>query len=255
MMNFIAILARLAKIETAINDVINRTHPIQLAIVTDNNDPSGERRIRVTREIQGSQSQSYWIQCGRSTSFTDEPLPPIGTPVLIALVGGDPHDVYFLRTLSNQKNPPDKAQSNPIKDNTIEIPGDERKSIRGNLDHDVSGAETRNIDGNLTITVNGGNLSIDSTLGRIDINALDSVNITNESGASIRLMEDGSVLIADKFGKILTWGGGNGTIYNWNMNGANFTITNAANASINGKQIATIGAQDSRGDNLTTRGW
>jgi hypothetical protein len=253
-MSFINFLARLQKIESAIQNLLNRTHPIQIAIVTDNKDPSGQRMIRVSRQIQANRSQSYWIQAGRSSSYSDEPLPKIGDTVLIALSEGDAHDGYLLRTLANATNPPDTEQKNPIKDNTIEIPGDEKQTIGGNQSLNVSGNKIEVVDGKLEIKVNGGQISIDSVLGRMDLTALDSITLKNDAGASLVLLEDGSVLITDKFGKTLNWGGGNGTIYDWNLGGSNFNFTNVGKVYIEGIEVAVVGAKDTRNDTLTTSG-
>jgi hypothetical protein len=39
------------------------------------------------------------------------------------------------------------------------------------------------------------------------------------------------------------------------LNGSNMNLINATDIQINGKSIATIGATDSHGDTIVSRGW
>jgi uncharacterized protein involved in type VI secretion and phage assembly len=249
------LLARIAALEGRLNQSLNQVSPIQIATVTDNDDPTGQRRIRVTREIQAGQSQSYWLQCGRSTTFTDEPLPSIGSTVLIACVDGNPHDVYYLRTLANDTNPPDGRQENPIADHTVEVPGDERHSTGGNFTQRIEKNQSIDVSGNISIESSGGKFDVRSDMGSLTMSASDTVIIKNDAGASLTLFKNGAILFQDSAGrKIYLGGAANNSCY-WDLNSTAINIINAIDFKVNGLSIATVGAIDSRGDSLVSRGW
>lgn len=220
------------------------------------------RRIRVTREAQGGQSDSDWFPCGRASSFTDEPIPPVGTHCLVALVNGDPHKPFFLRTLSNQTNPPDQGQLNPTQDNTTQIPGDDRHVIGGDRFTGIVGALTQEIGSDCTITCKGQTYHIDAELGEllftalatgvgtVTVQAADKIRF--EQGGAYAQMENGQWTFGSADGMKWTLGGGTWT---WDAGGAAIRIVNASDVTISNKSIATIGAVDSRGDAIVTRGW
>lgn len=250
MSNVLALLSRLATIEGQLQDLVSRTHSIQIATVTDIRE--SDRTIKVTRESQGGQSQSDWIQAGRSTCYTDEPLPPIGTTVLIAAVEGNPHDLYLLRTLTNQTNVPDDRQSNPRSDHTEEIPGNKREAIAQESIREVGGNETIAIDGKYQVEVKGGEITINSKYGLMNLKAMDRITIQNAAGAKITLLENGTVVLENSLGMRFTLGGSNFAI---DLNGKPLNIVNAQNFTVNGAEIASVGAIDTDGDQIVSRGW
>jgi phage baseplate assembly protein gpV len=251
----IALLARLAKMEGELQELRSRTHAIQYATVTAI-DPD-RRRIKVSREAQGGQIQSDWIPAGRSSSHTDEPLPQPGTTVLVALIEGNTHNMALLRTISNDTNPPDPSQKTPDRDNTTEIPGDDRATILGNHRHEVAGDESRETDGKVEILVNGETFSVNAAYGKLEFDARTSITFKNQAGASLTLGSAGWVQLSDKWGHTLTLGGLNGSAGNieWDLNGAEIDVVNANGFTINGVSVLTIGSVDTRGDSNITRGY
>jgi hypothetical protein len=220
------------------------------------------RRVKVTREAQGGQSESDWFPCGRASSFTDEPIPPVGTHCLIALVDGDPHKPFFLRTLSNQTNPPDQGQLQPTKDNTVRIPGDDKEVVMGDRSTTIQGALTEEIGADCIITCKGETYHLDSEFGEllftalatgvgtVTVQAADKIRF--EQGGAYAQMQDGVWTFGSADGMKWTFGGGT---WSWDAGGAAIRIVNASDVSIAGKSVATVGATDDDGDDLVTRGW
>jgi len=249
------LLARFSALEAKLNTLVSRSSSIQIATVADHNDPQNLRRVRVSREVQAGVSHSYFVQCGRPDCFTDPPLPPIGSTVLIACCEGDPHDLYILRTLCNDRNPPDPRQASPIVDHSSEIQGSEYKNVTGDRSHQIRGDETIEVGGNLSIKASGGSLKVRSDMGRLDISALDTITIRCDSGSSISLLASGAIVLQDGAGRTLTLPGIVGSPSLFDLNLTSLNIVNASDATINSKSICVLGALDSRGDTLVNRGW
>lgn len=253
MIDFIRLLARLAKLEAELQELRSRTHSIQIATVTDVRE--SDRTIRVTREAQGGQSQSPFFPAGRSSRHTDEPLPLPGTTVLVALVEGNPHDLVLLRTLGNDTNPPDPNQSTPLNDNTTEIPGNDRTVILGNQSHGIAGDEERETDGKTIIKTNGEVYRIETPYGQVEVEARNTITLKNKAGASLTLEQNGAVTLRDAFGHVWTLGGASGGEWQWNLNGAAIAVVNAGGFTINGKEIIVTGSTDTDGDVNNSRGY
>ncbi len=258
--NFIALLARLAKIEAQVHELVSRVHPVQKAVVTEIKVDNGQRLIRCTRESQAGESQTFYLPAGRSTCYTDEPLPKPGTTVAVAFIEGNPHDPVLFRTYPNDTNPADPHQSSPADDHTTEIPGSERHIVTGNRFHKVGGAESRETEEDLTITCNGEKLTIDATSGSIEMSALSGevvvkgfsrVRLEDGSGAYAQ-MQEGQWTFANSDGQRWTMGGGRST---FDLAGGSFDIVNAGDATINGKSILVIGSKDTHNDTNITRGY
>lgn len=261
-MTFVSAVAELVRLLPQIRELCTRQHTLQEAIVTRTDDPTGMRRIRVTREAQGGQSETDWFPCGRSTSVSDEPIPPVGTHCLIGLVNGDPHKPFYLRTLSNQTNPPDTTQLKPTQDNTVKLPGDDRQLIAGDRFIGIDGELSQEVGKDVTITCKGETLRLDAefgnllftalanSVGTVTVQAADKIRF--EQGGAFAQMENGQWTFGSADGMRWTFGGG---AWNWNANGAAIAITNASDMTIANRSIATVGALDSRGDALVNRGW
>lgn len=197
-----------------LSELSGRTLTVSRCIVTENNDPTKKRRIKVALPSKGGTLQSDWVRRLNDKPNTDSPLPRVGQTVLVLAVDGNAHDLVWLGVQTNDVNPPlDKV--NGVDDHKEETPGN----------HTVQ-------------------------CGR-------SLRLMNDAGAYIELSELGTVVIGDAFGHTWILGGsssGSGA-WKWDINGDNIDIVNASDFKINGKTIATIGALDSDGDTLQTRGW
>jgi hypothetical protein len=177
-------------------------------------------------------------------------------------VEGDPHKPFFLRTLSNQTNPPDIDQLDPIKDNTVAIPGDERKFVKGDRLNQIQGALTEEVGGDYLLTVKGETYHLNSEFGEllftalaqgvgtVKVEAADTIRF--QQGGAYAQMKNGQWTFGSADGMTWTFGGGT---WNWNAAGASIQIVNASDVTIAGKSVATIGAVDNRGDAIVSRGW
>ncbi len=239
-------------------DLVGRVPSLQRAIVTDNKDPANLRRIKVAVSSKGGLLDTDWCFAMRLIAGYDPPIPPIGTTVIMAAIDDDPHNLVYLGPIINQANPQDDAQEDPIADSTLQIPGNQTESIGGNVD--------RTITGNLEQTISGtDDRRVEETL---TVSVGQKLRLQNDAGAYVELHEAGAAIVGGIAGGQIVMGGQTAGLgyptdffvqatgpIRIDMQGYDLTIINATNASINGKQIATIGAVDSDGDTLTTRGW
>lgn len=244
-----------------------RVFGLMRCVCTDNDPPTDKPRyIRVTTSSKGGKTQTPWLQPMRLIPGYDPPMPLIGSTVICACIDGDPHDMVWLGNVINDTNP-EFEQQNPVADssqlipghNTTRVGGDETNTVAGKRQTLVQGAystvsektEDRRVEEGLTISVGG------------------SVIIENDAGARITLHESGAVIIESAFGNQLALGGASagvigltsnfvmqtGGAAQWDMGGGSIDLTNVSEAKILGLSIATIGAIDSRGDSIVSRGW
>jgi hypothetical protein len=214
-----------------------RIFGLMFAIVTNNQDPMNMRRVKVTLESKGGQTQTDWALAMRLIPNYDPPMPAIGTSVIVAAIDGDPHDLVWLGPVVNNTNPQDGEQSDPLNDNSQTIPGASSEAIGKSWSFSTGEDWTGKVGNDMEIDIEK------------------TCTIKNSAGASITLHESGFLVLQDAWGRKLTWGGAGGTEYKWDMAGAEIDIVNPSSFKINGKEIATVGAVDSRGDALVNRGW
>jgi Type VI secretion system/phage-baseplate injector OB domain len=215
--NIFRTLAESQKANQVALDGLGRSFGLQFAIVTNTADPLQLRRIKCTTESKGGLTETDWLMALKVVPGYDPPIPPVGSSVIIGFIDGNPHDGVYLGSTINRTNPQDQAQSDPVKDNTQTIPGDSLERI----------------DQNMTIKV-----------GK-------KFKLQNDAGAKIILNEDGHIILEDAFGNRLTLG----ETLSINLPGHEMKISGAINVTIANKSVATIGAQDTRGDTLVSRGW
>ncbi len=233
-----------------------RIFPI-VAPVVINIDPEKRRRIKVADPLFGGKLQSNWIRPIRVTQNNDPPLPQINQLVIIFFIEGDSEKGFYL-PLMNDTNP-SLVKNDEVLDHAENIEGNKFLQINGNdkliIKNDsgveISGNQTINITGDRLIELIGEEkLDVDKS---IEISAGQTVLIKNDAGAFISLNSSGIVVIQDAYGRKITLGGSSNS--EWNLNHFPLNIVNANGVSINGKQIATVGAVDSDGDTITNKGW
>lgn len=252
-----------------------RTFGLMRCICTDNAPPPDKpRHIRVTTGAKGGKTQTYWIQPMRLIPFYDPPMPPIGSTVICACIDGNPHDMVWLGNVINDTNP-EFEQDDPVKDSSQTIPGNNTTKIEGNESNTVVGNKSVLIQGEYnTKSERSEHRQVTEDLvievqKNITIKAGLKVTIQNAAGAAITLTPNGAVIIGSAFGNKLVLGGGSAGVPGvssdfvmeaagaavWNLGGGSINITNLSDARILNRSIATVGAVDSRGDDLVTRGW
>lgn len=194
---------------------------IRRAIVTNNDDPDNMRRIKVALASKGGRLESDWLQRIALSPSDDPPLPKRGQTVLVTFIDGNPHDGAWIGVVTNQPNQPlDKL--------------------------DAKNDRSQEIEGESTVKT-GKDYTIDC--GK-------SIRLQNTAGAYVELNEAGFVIIGDAFGHSIVLGSGssnNGCT--WNLGGGTIQISDLSDFKIENKSVATVGAIDSRGDNLVNRGW
>lgn len=191
-----------------------RHHGLAVGIVTDNNDPEGQGRVKVMYPWLSDTDSSFWARVaapGAGSERGIEYLPEINDEVLIGFEFGDIDYPYVIGGLWNGKDDPPKPSSDIVKggkvqqriirsrtghtiilddtdgagkitikdssDNLIEI-----DSAANSLTIDIKGAGDLKIQGNLTIDVTG-KLQISGRAG-IQIESPANVDV---KGAVIRL--------------------------------------------------------------------
>ncbi len=234
-----------------------RLFPV-LAIVTDNKDPEQRRRIKIADPLFGGLLESNWVSPIRVTQNYDPPLPQINQMVIIWFIDGDSEKPYYLPIINDTN--PSRDKENDENDESYRIEGNRKTKIDGKDDYSVGGVVSEDIGGDRTTNIAGDNAeTIEGDLSiraeqTIDLGSGGSIFIHNDSGAFLSLTGTGIVVLQDAAGRKITLGGVGG-LGQWDLNNLPLTVINANSFKINNKEIATVGALDSRGDSLTTKGW
>jgi hypothetical protein len=228
------------------------------AIVVENNDPEYRRRIKVADPSYGGKVASNWINAFRVSENSDPPLPKVNQLVMVFYADGDPEKGYYLALMTDTN--PSRAKENPVDDFSEQIDGNREVVVGGNKKDIAEGNHESFVGGYHKIAVGGdSDIKIEQDFvtranGSIDINCGESLTLRTDSGAFVSLTAAGYAIIQDAFGRKITLGG-IGNNGQWNLNNFPLEIINASDVTIAGKSVATVSAQDSRGDTLVTRGW
>lgn len=233
--------------QRSLDQVGRVNHPV-LCTVADTNDPNGKRRIKVSDPAKPGLA-SDWLRRIQPLPFYDPPLPPIGSTVICFFDGGDETRGWYLQC-QNDTNPP-FGKASAQNDQWQEIPGNQTEQVEGDRSCTIKGEDSERVDQNQTVRV-----------GK-------QLRLQNDAGASLTLHESGAIVLQDAWGNKLVLGGASGGLgtstdfqwntvsgnCTWNLGGNELNIVNASNVTISNKSVATIGAVDSDGDTLITRGW
>ncbi|AVH67027.1 phage baseplate assembly protein V [Nostoc sp. 'Peltigera membranacea cyanobiont' N6] len=215
-----------------------------LAIVTTNVDPQNKRRIKVSLPSSPS-LESDWIRRLDIAPGVDANLPPINSTVLILFVDGLESNAYYLPIINDTNPPKDKE----------DIVNDYYSSIPGSKNVSVSGTDTLNVSGEIAIS---SEKSITSTATE-DVKAYSKRNIFMQALQAITLSAAQYVLLQAGTWFVKLYSNGTsemgGGVLTVNCGGFGINFVSTGTMSINGKQIATVGAVDSRGDTIVNKGW
>lgn len=195
-MHFLRELYQASQASMTAHDLVQRAVMPVLGIVTDNNDPKGNRRIKYTSGAAPGLS-SDWTRRLQVMPGYDPPLPPVGATVLILSIDGIETNQFYLHCVNDTNPPHDKPSS------------------RDDLHSSVPGSQVVDVGETLTLK--------------------------NKAGASITLEKEGDVVIEDASGNKITLSGG--------------ISFNTGSLQVGDKEITTLGAKDSEGNTLVTRGW
>ena len=221
-----------------------------LGIVVNNQDPENRRRVKVTT-ANNPGLESRWLTRLVDCPYIDYPVPNIGQTVLVFYIEGlDTQGCYI--SLLNDTNPTYSTES-PLQDQKQEIPGNRYQTVLGDNSEEISGNNTQSVDGDVNLTTEGA--KEERVEGAINISGGSTITITNDSGASITLGNGGQVIVTDSAGRSLRLGGSVSNDNVWDLNGFPLKLINATSFTVNGSELATVGAVDNRGDVLVDRGW
>jgi hypothetical protein len=215
-----------------------------LAIVTQNQDYQNKRRIKVSFPSSPS-LESDWIRRLDIAPGVDANLPPINSTVIVFFVDGLESNAYYLPII-NDTNPP-KDKEDVVNDYYSSIPGSKNVS--------VNGTDTLNVSGEVAIN---SEKSITSTATQ-DFKANVKRNIFMQALQAITLSATQYILLQAGTWAFKLYSNGtsemSGGVLTINCCGFGISFTNCSTMSINGKQICTTNATDSRGDTIITKGW
>jgi len=92
----------------------NRISGVVIGLVTNNQDPEGMGRVRVTFPWRGDGDESYWARIATLMAGNDRGtffLPEVGDEVLVAFDHGDINNPYVLGALWNGEDAPPETNS------------------------------------------------------------------------------------------------------------------------------------------------
>lgn len=184
---------------------------VMTAKVTDNEDPKGLGRVKVTYPNRDSDDESYWARIATemaSSGYGTFFLPEVGDEVLVAFEDGDIHHPFVVGSLYNGKRPP--AEDNGSGDNNIrqiksrsghmldfdDTDGEELVKIETSAGHvikleDESGSEKVTIEDK-----SGSNaITMDSSSNEVSVEAGQTLSL---SAPTIELNADSEVSISSK---------------------------------------------------------
>lgn len=254
-----------------------------LGIVTKNEDPDNQRRIKCSISAIPA-LETYWIRRLPLYPGFDPPMPQIGQTVLILCNQGNETEMSYIAA-QTPPNPP-LGKEDPVNDWWVDIPGSQNTIVKKNKDLTVGNNHTEDIGNDQTVTI-GNRQDVTVGLEASHRTALDntisvgkSLRLVNDAGAGLTLHESGALILNDAFGNEIALGGISAGLndytsdaiwysrtgsLNWHLfdnnlniyriNNWDFGVNASGNVRINGKNIATVGAPDSGGDVLTSKGW
>jgi uncharacterized protein involved in type VI secretion and phage assembly len=211
------------------------------AKVTDNEDPKGLGRVKVTYPHRDSDDESPWARVATemaSSSYGTFFLPEVGDEVLVAFEDGDIHHPFVVGSLYNGKRAP--AEDNSSGDNNVreiqsrsghvldfdDTDGEELVKIETNAGHvikleDESGSEK------VTIEDKSGSNSItmESSSNKVSIEAGQTLSL---SASTIELSGDSEVNISSS-GKV-------------NMEGMNVNVSSDASMKVESSGMMDVKA-------------
>ena len=144
-------------------------HPYH-ASVSNNEDPLKQRRIKVVDPLTAL--ETTWLRRLVPCKSTDDPLPTIGSTVLVLSIDGLVTNGWYLECLNDTNPPLDKID-----------PQNDAYRV-------VAGAQNERTDRERVISVG------------------ESLTLQNDAGASIELAANGNVVITDSVGNSMTLAGG-----------------------------------------------
>ncbi|HEY9835443.1 MAG TPA: phage baseplate assembly protein V [Vampirovibrionales bacterium] len=229
------ILLTAAKASPAALDLQGRSIAPEFAVCTDKNDPMALRRVRVSTEAKGAQTQTDFLMRSLPCPGWDPPMPKLGDSLVVGFFQGNPHDGLFFGSVHNRTNPV-FPKKDPWKDDWRVIPGDSTFLVGSNqvygvqINLDIAIGENRSavVGKNDSQTVGGDNcvkvekkqvIEVDDDrivkVGKksthranltVEIEAGIDVTIKTAVGAEIKIMPTGQIILRSGDGMVLPLG-------------------------------------------------
>jgi hypothetical protein len=229
-------------------DTVGRSQYPVLATVTNNADPTQQRRIKVADPAKPA-LETTWLRRCLPQPHLDPPLPKVGTTVLIWYIDGKETNGWYA-VCQNDTNPP-KKKDNAQDDYWEDIPGKFTGEVGGDRSTTIQGKDSERVEETQTISV-----------GK-------QLTLKNDAGASLTLHESGAVVLEDAFGNKLVLGGATGSLgqttdffwdtktgnVRWNLNDNELQIINPGDVKIDGHSVIVVGSTDTDGDTNFERGY
>ncbi len=244
MTNLIELLHNSQKVNQIALDSQGRSPYPTLGVVVKNEHPEKKRMIKVAL-ASSPQLESDWLRRVSTTPFVDEPLPIIGQTVLVLWADGLETNGYFL-TVNNLTNPP-RDKEDIIKDYSAEIPGN--KSILVNGDDGLTVKGEVKVNSEKSVTTKADEDCKVEVKRNFIAQALQAITL---SAAQYILLQAGSW-----FFKLYSNGTSEmgGSVLTVDCAGLGINFVNVGTMTINGKSVATVGAVDTDGEPLVSKGW
>lgn len=176
-----------------------------IGIVTDNQDPENQGRVKVMYPWLSSEHASHWarvVSPGAGAERGLEFLPEVNDEVLIGFEQGDMHYPYILGGLWNGQDAPPKSSSDAVKGGKVNL-----RVIRSRTGHIITLDDT---DGAASVSVvdqNGNKIVLDSAQNALQIEVKGDATI--KSQGNLTLEAQGQVRVK---GMGVNVDGGGGTV-------------------------------------------
>jgi uncharacterized protein involved in type VI secretion and phage assembly len=187
------------------------TDGVAVAKVTDNQDPEGIGRVKVTYPFRDTDDESYWARVATEMAGKEYGtffLPEVGDEVLVAFEGGKIRHPIVVGSLYNGKRKPPQSNSNgkndirEIKSRSGHILDFDDASTGGKVEIETSAGHTITLDdtpGGEKITIedkSGSNsVELDSSSDEVSVSADKKISL---SAKTIELAADSEVKISSK---------------------------------------------------------
>ncbi|MFC1871827.1 VgrG-related protein [Chloroflexota bacterium] len=176
---------------------------VVIGIVTNNDDPDGQNRVKVKFPTLLSNEESYWARLvspmagdGRGFEF----IPEVNDEVLVAFEHDDHNHPFVLGSLWNGKDKPPQGSGNAV-GSTGKV---EKRTIRSRSGHNITLDDTASC-GKISIvdSTEKNLVNIDSQNNALEVKAGSKVEIHTDDGHKITIDSSGIVIEA-AMGKDLT---------------------------------------------------
>jgi hypothetical protein len=238
MTNLLELLAELRAIAPLAADLAGRKMAIQFAAATNNDDPLELRRVATTTADKAGLTQHDYAMRSLPCPYWDPPLPSPGMALSLQDFDGNPHDQTYSGVMVNATNPPFEKED-IINDDWRRVPGDQTLQVDRGVVWEIANTWSVTIGENETHTVAG---DVEHTIEGNEAHTVTGT-ITHEGTGNVSMVSAEAMTIEGGAGKIEITAGGN----------INITTT-TGRLTLNGVEVAVIGAIDQAGHALVSSG-